>query len=163
MDTFVAPVILFLVFVGAAYYVLVPFLSGKVITVGDEAATRSKALELRKINLYKQIREAEFVREMGLINEEDFERTRVDLITEVADMVGELEGASVSGKVLDDMVSAPAAPSCPSCKAPLTPGARYCSQCGTEAAPPMAGCPGCGAVAAPGDRFCANCGRGLLN
>ncbi len=157
MDAFLAPATLFLIFLVAAYYVLVPFLSAEVEPVGEDAADRATALELRKVNLFKQIREAEFEREMDLINTEDFDRTKADLVAEVAEVMRELDGMpgyqapSEHGATASD---------CPSCGATIVPGARFCSNCGTAVGD---ACPGCGAVVLPGDRFCASCGQGLLN
>ena len=157
MEAFLVPVILFLIFTGAAYYVLVPFLSEKVLSVGGDEAARTTALELRKISLYGQIREAEFEREMGLVDDEDFNRTKADLVAEVAEVMRVLEdipgdhtppgkGDSASG--------------CPRCGAPVEPDARFCPQCGTAMG---SACPSCKATVSSGDRFCASCGRGLLN
>jgi len=186
MDTLLPLVVLILVAIGLVYYVLVPFVSEKVAAVGEDAATRATALELHKVNLYKQIREVEFEREMGLIDEEDFDRTRADLLTEVAQVMRQLEGAH-EDRVAPEGPSGPSggrtsrrtpegspsgtgpAPAaaeelvCPGCGILLVPGARFCSSCGTAVAPPTAGCPGCGAPVQSGDRFCASCGRGLLN
>ena len=57
---------------------------------------------------------------------------------------------------------APAAPAggafCPNCGAPVTPGQRFCGQCGNALAK---SCPGCGAPADPGARFCGQCGTKL--
>ncbi|MEE9162454.1 MAG: zinc ribbon domain-containing protein [Candidatus Neomarinimicrobiota bacterium] len=162
MDLILPPLILLIVFTGAAYYVLVPFLSEPVIASGDEFATRTVSLELRKVNLFEQIREVEFEREMGLINDEDFDRTRTDLMAEAAQVIGDLEGSS-SGPTttVTSTVGPPAAaPVCPACELPLDPGARFCSSCGTEVGRE---CPSCREIASPGDLFCAHCGRGLRN
>lgn len=63
-------------------------------------------------------------------------------------------------------VAAPAmALACPSCGAPVTPGLRFCGNCGTpfatQAPAPPAGavCPTCGGPMAPGARFCGECGQ----
>lgn len=160
MDTLPALATLFLIFLVATYYVLVPFLSAKVEPVGEDAADRTTALELRKVNLFKQIREAEFEREMGLINDEDFDRTKADLVAEVAEIMRELEG--MPGNQAPPENGA-AASGCPSCGTPIAPGAGFCTHCGAAVAPPTAGCPGCGATVSPGDRFCDGCGRDLLN
>ncbi len=160
MEAFLVPVILFLIFIGTAYYVLVPFLSEKVLSGDGDEAARTTALELRKVNLYGQIREAEFEREMGLIDEEDFNRTKADLVAEVAEVMRGLEGIPGDHTPPE---SGDSASGCPHCGAPIEPGTRFCTQCGTAMTPPMAVCPGCGAAVSSGDRFCASCGRGLLN
>ncbi|UCH61804.1 MAG: zinc ribbon domain-containing protein [Fidelibacterota bacterium] len=157
MDTLLATAALFLIFLFATYYVLVPLLSVKEKPVSEDEADRTIALELRKVNLFKQIREAEFEREMGLINEEDFDRTKTDLLAEVAEVMHELD--SVPGNH-NPPENGTAISDCPSCGAPIVPGTRYCSNCGTAVGDV---CPGCGATVSSGDRFCASCGRGLLN
>jgi len=60
--------------------------------------------------------------------------------------------------------AAPAAPAakafCPECGNPVTPGAKFCSNCGAKQQS-AAVCPGCGQPIAPGAKFCANCGQKL--
>ena len=161
MDTLLPLVVLILVAIGPAYYVLVPFASEKVAAVGEDAATRATVLELRKVNLYKQIREVEFEREMGLVDEEDFDRTRADLLTEVAHVMRQLEGAHEDRVAPEGPLPAAAEELvCPTCGALLVPGARFCGSCGAAVEDT---CPGCGAPVQSGDRFCASCGRGLLS
>ena len=136
MDTLLPLVVLILIAIGPAYYVLVPFVSEEVAAVGEEAATRTTELELRKVNLYRQIREVEFEREMGLIDEEDFDRTRADLLAEVAQVMRQLEGAPGDQRPLE---------------APVLAAAEELV------------CPGCSTPVQSNDRFCASCGRGLPN
>jgi len=50
-------------------------------------------------------------------------------------------------------------PSCPKCQAVVTPGARFCGNCGTSLAAPT--CPKCQAALPPGAKFCGNCGASL--
>ncbi len=161
MDTLLAPTLLFIIFTGTVYYVLVPFLSAGIMAVDEATDLRATALDLRKINLYKQIREVEFEREMGLTNQEDFERSRADLVTEAAEVLREIEGLppTLPG------VEAPPVPTavtsnCPSCQTLVEGGARFCTHCGTQLG---SSCPQCGATTFSGDRFCTDCGRGLLN
>ena len=175
MDTLLPLVVLILVAIGPAYYVLVPFVSEKVAAVGEDAATRATALELRKVNLYKQIREVEFEREMGLVGQEDFDRTQADLLAEVTQVMRQLEGgpgervppegpSSPSGCRTSRRTGPASAPAkqlvCPDCGVSIGPGTRFCNSCGTAVGDT---CPGCGVVVRSGDRFCASCGRGLLN
>jgi membrane protease subunit (stomatin/prohibitin family) len=42
-----------------------------------------------------------------------------------------------------------------------TPGAKFCSSCGTAMAPKAVHCTQCGTAATPGAKFCANCGGAL--
>lgn len=161
MDTFLAPTLLFIIFTGTIYYVLVPFLSAGVMAVNDTTDTLATALELRKINLYKQIREVEFEREMGLTDQEDFERSRVDLVTEAAEVLRDIEGLpSTSSDVEEPPIALVATSNCPSCQTLVESGTRFCTHCGTELG---SSCPQCGVATPHGDRFCTSCGRGLLN
>ena len=63
---------------------------------------------------------------------------------------------------------------CPGCGKPVTPGKKFCSNCGTHvniqsqtvpAAPPglalSSACPGCGNPNRPGAKFCGKCGKKL--
>jgi len=161
MDTFLAPTLLFIIFTGTIYYVLVPFLSAGVMAVNDTTDTLATALELRKINLYKQIREVEFEREMGLTDREDFERSRADLVTEAAEVLRDIEGLpATSSDVEEPPIALVATSNCPSCQTLVESGARFCTDCGTQLG---SSCPQCGVATPHGDRFCTNCGRGLLN
>jgi membrane protease subunit (stomatin/prohibitin family) len=49
---------------------------------------------------------------------------------------------------------------CPSCGAPVTAGAKFCSNCG-QAQPQVKFCPECGTRCEAGSKFCANCGEKL--
>ena len=165
MDTLLAPVLLFIIFTGTLYYVLVPFLSEGILAVDESRRafpeTTATALELRKINLYTQIREVEFEREMGLTNQEDFERSREDLVTEAADVLRDIEGLSpTSPDVEEPPVPLLVTSNCPSCQTLVERGARFCTHCGTQLG---SSCPQCDAATSSDDRFCTNCGRGLLN
>lgn len=161
MDTLLPLVILILIAIGPAYYVLAPFVSDEEAAVGEDEATRTTALELRKVNLYKQIREVEFEREMGLVGQEDFDRTRADLLAEVTQVMRQLEGALAEQVPPVGPAPAPAEELvCPGCGTLIGPGARFCSSCGTAVGKV---CPSCGTPVQSDDRFCASCGRGLLN
>jgi len=54
---------------------------------------------------------------------------------------------------------------CPGCGKPVTPGKKFCSNCGAPAAPvtapppPSSVCAACGNPIKPGAKFCGKCGR----
>jgi hypothetical protein len=51
---------------------------------------------------------------------------------------------------------------CANCHAPNSPGAKFCSNCGSAiAAPQAAHCTQCGTAASPGAKFCGSCGASL--
>lgn len=151
MDMFIGPLALFIVFTGCTYMVLQPFLHVPAVLDIEDLEGRFTALEVRKLDLYGQIREAEFEREMGTIDDEDFERTKRDLFQETAE-------------VLDALEKSPKAPQkssgteCPSCRGEIVKGARFCTHCGEKLG---ASCPSCNAAIIAGDKFCTNCGHGL--
>jgi len=157
MDQVVAVVILVFILLAAMFYILTPFFSEKTASGSGATHNRVTALQLRKVNLYRQIREAEFEREMGLINEADFRRTKADLVEEVADVMGDLN-SKPEVRVLSTAKDVEAV--CTSCGAPIEPGAKFCGQCGVAKDEV---CPSCGTAILSGDRFCAGCGRGLLD
>ncbi len=50
---------------------------------------------------------------------------------------------------------------CPSCQAAVPPG-KFCAECGASLAPPQPRpCPSCNTVNAPGAKFCTNCGTNV--
>lgn len=63
----------------------------------------------------------------------------------------------------------PPAAACPSCGVAVTPGLRFCGNCGAvlaqapgaSPAPAPMTCPSCGSAQAPGTRFCGECGNPL--
>jgi len=47
---------------------------------------------------------------------------------------------------------------CPACGEPLSPGAKFCANCGHKLGEKKA-CPSCGAALSPTAKFCENCGQ----
>lgn len=159
MDTVFAPLALFTMFTGAVTYIFTPFFSHPVMVPHEDATAASMTLELEKVNLMKQLREAEFEQEMGLLGEEDFSRTRAELMAEVGTVMSAIDAAG--GKTAESVVPdvAAAVIACPQCQTESSADDRFCSQCGAEIA---GGCPHCGQTVLPDDRFCGHCGRGLI-
>jgi hypothetical protein len=149
METVLAPIILFIIFTTAVYFFLAPLLTEKIIDSAEDVSAQVAALELRKVNLYKQLREVEFEREMGLADEEDYVRTQNDLMSEVAQVIQQLEGPSIAPEDNVDSAGQSVRVTPREDIATDKPVPRFCTQCG--------------APVRPDDRFCGHCGRGLLN
>ena len=50
---------------------------------------------------------------------------------------------------------------CAECGGALTPGAKFCPNCGAKQQAAASACPGCGNPVNPGAKFCMNCGQKL--
>jgi hypothetical protein len=155
MESLIPPFLLFIIFVGTTYYVLIPFFS-PVSVISEAGNPRATGLQLRKINLYRQLREIEFEHEMGITSPEDFERSRGDILKETKQVITALEQGATSESPVTEETSTV----CPNCSEVVAPDAQFCGQCGTSLGQP---CPSCGETVRHGDRFCASCGRGLIN
>lgn len=161
MEALLSVILLILIFIGSAYYVINPLLSEKVLLADGEIDSKAKVLELRKVSLYKQLRDVEFEKEMGLVEAEDFVRVKADLLSEVAEVMQQIEGKPSNSNQREHLsIDAEIKLICPECHASIELGARFCSHCGLKLAN---ACPHCGAVTSPSDRFCATCGRRLKN
>jgi hypothetical protein len=159
MEAILSPLLLFLIFVGGTYYVIHPLLSEKTILAKKEITNNSSVLQLRKVSLYKQLRDVEFEKEMGLVEVEDFARAKADLMSEIAEVMQQIEGKPSGTSAREQLpIDTEIMPTCPECHASTEPGARFCSHCGTKL---TEACPQCGAATSTNDRFCAACGRGL--
>ncbi len=154
MESFLPPLFLFIIFVSASYYVLIPFFSEVSIPQGGEPIVTG--LQLRKINLYRQLREIEFEHEMGITDLEDFERSRGDILKETKSVIAALDqGMTSESPMIEEATTA-----CPNCSKDIAQDSLFCGQCGTSLGQP---CPSCSETVKHGDRFCASCGRGLIN
>ena len=74
-------------------------------------------------------------------------------------------GQLFTQQMAQQQAAQPAAPAakggfCSNCGQPLTPGAKFCPNCGQKQAAEGV-CPGCGAAVQPGAKFCAGCGQKL--
>jgi membrane protease subunit (stomatin/prohibitin family) len=112
------------------------------------------------LNKYTQFQAAESMREAAQ-NGGGFAGAGVGMGAGMA--MGQMFNQAMSANMQQSQAQAPAQQSagfCPSCGNPLTPGAKFCANCGQKLnAAPV--CPGCGQPVEPGAKFCANCGTKL--
>lgn len=121
----------------------------------------------RRDAVYSAIKELEFERDLGSLSPQDFQSLEARYKGRAIAILKQLDHAA-SGKAWEEQIESEVArlrqaekagvASCPKCGASLTPGSRFCSECGT---PQGNACPSCGAAIKEGDRFCSQCGASL--
>ena len=156
----IAPLILFAMFAGGIYFVILPFLKTVPSTTLTTMDENLEALELTKVNLLTQIREVEFEHAMGIVSTEDFDRIRGELVSETGSVISQLESlGDFPGKATDDAaVLSTTEIECPTCGQPVKPDSRFCSSCGASL---LNSCPACGHSVDASYKFCTACGSKL--
>lgn len=149
----IAPIILFIVFVSLSYFVIKPFLVG----AGNSATiikddTDEKVRELEKISLLKQIREVEFEKEMGVTSDEDFQRIKSELVSQVSGYLSKDKSTGNGSQHVDPELEI----SCPGCSETVSKSDKFCGSCGSSLKTP--GCSKCGETLNQKAKFCSNCG-----
>ncbi len=115
----------------ACYHALVGFFGGgreaRAISARDrEAMLREKALVLRSI------KELEFDRGMGKVNDADYAEIGARLRARAMDVMREIDAAPVSAPPREKGAKAPASRACAACRTDNDPDARFCKQCGAK-------------------------------
>ncbi|NOZ09205.1 MAG: zinc-ribbon domain-containing protein [FCB group bacterium] len=119
-------IVVFIILIAAVYFTLMPFMSEKVLARYQNAnQDEYSADELKKINLLRQIKEVEFEREIGIIDQEDFHRVKSELMNETRDVMESIESEKTTAPK-----SAPE--HCPKCSARVPKGSKFCGHCGTS-------------------------------
>lgn len=152
-------------------FVLVPIFSeDKRTAIGVSDAEHALLdLEEKKSRLYEAINDLDFEKAAGKVSETDYTHARDDYLSQVAEVMAELDALapekSVSKKrsakspVPEDSETtreAAARRACASCGATSPLEARFCVQCGL---PLAAGCASCGHELPEEARFCPGCGE----
>lgn len=140
----IVSILFFSIFLSLCWFVFSPLINntGDFTLISDDEQV---AIEIYKKNLYKQIREVEFEKEMGILTEEDFQYVKQGLISEAGELMDIKMENPVSQKI----------GKCPECKTELYDRNKYCSGCGLE----LSYCSSCGSVTLPTDSFCSKCGK----
>ncbi len=104
-------------------------------------------LELRKSQIYENLRDLQFEYRLGKLSDADYQKTKVDLQRELAKVLAEIEALAPAPAA--SQVKAAAAAPAQKAAAP-------------KAAPaPENECPNCGAKFAQPMKFCGECGKAM--
>jgi len=140
------PILLFLIFIFTIYYTVHPFFSEKVVYPEQSKNPNDIANKRRLVNIFKQIRETEFEHDMGIIADEDFERTRSELKLEASNLLENNDPISKSN-------------TCFKCDNSIKEDDKFCSDCGLNLTEKM--CSNCNIPINENDKFCSQCGTNV--
>mgnify|MGYP002624203617 CR=1 FL=1 len=110
------------------------------------------------------LRDLEFDHQLDVVSDEDYARTKGQLMTQAAQA---LEQQVEARSQLDDLIetairakrgSINQPVTCQHCHEQLAPDDNFCPQCGRMA---RVNCPVCQQAGTPGDNFCTGCGTSL--
>jgi hypothetical protein len=105
-----------------------------------EAPSPWAYLEQRKAQIYENLRDLQFEYRVGKLSDEDYQKTKVGLQTELAGVLAEIDRVQPEAAA----IPAPAPPPAP----PLSDSAKLCPHCGAKFARAM--------------KFCGECGKAMV-
>lgn len=110
------------------------------------------------------LRDLEFDHQLDVVSDEDYARTKGQLMTQAAQALEQqVEVQSELDELIETAVRAKRGGAnqpftCQHCQEQLTPDDNFCPQCGRIA---QVNCPVCQQAGTPGDNFCTGCGTSL--
>jgi hypothetical protein len=140
------PILLFLIFIGAVYFTAHPLFSQKNYKLNLNFNQAELTKKRRLINLFSQIKEAEFEHQMGITVEEDFNRTKAELKSEASKII---ENSDTPQNISFN--------TCENCKKTNDSNSKFCSHCGHNLFEIK--CTNCQCELTPKDKFCSQCGN----
>ena len=144
----IVPVIFFLIFVALSWFVFSSLFRNNFeheIVIDENQG----AIDTYKKNLYNQLQEVEFEKEMGTTTDEDYQFVRQGLLREAGNILENPEVPSIQKKT----------GICPGCRSSINKNDKFCSNCGYN----IISCSKCGLIITQTDKFCSNCGDLLKN
>jgi rRNA maturation endonuclease Nob1 len=133
-------------------------------------------LATRKDSLYSMLKELEFDYDMGNLSPEDHRVLEEKYKRKAAATLREIDALSAARRgrrkqvvekpMTEDEIEDEVRRlrrqkrTCSHCGAAVSPGDRFCPQCGQRQTQPV--CPQCQSPYKPGDRFCSNCGSAVM-
>jgi hypothetical protein len=106
-----------------------------------EAPSPSAHLEQRRAQIYENLRDLQFEYRVGKLSDEDYQKTKVGLQTELAGVLAEIDRIQPETAA----IPAPAPPPAPA----LSDSAKLCPHCGAKFARAM--------------KFCGECGKAMVS
>jgi hypothetical protein len=95
-------------------------------------------LEVRKASIYENLRDLQFEYRVGKLSDEDYQRTKTELQTQLAGILGEIEAieqGALKTKPVSVKTSAQTATVCPHCAAKFPKPLKFCGECGKPMVP----------------------------
>ncbi len=107
-----------------------------------EAPSPSAHLEQRKAQIYENLRDLQFEYRVGKLSDEDYQKTKVGLQTELAGVLAEIDRVQPEAAAIPAPAPPPPAP-------PVSDSAKLCPHCGAKFARAM--------------KFCGECGKAMVS
>lgn len=117
-----------------------------------EAESPARHLDERKVAIYENLKDLNFEFRLGKLSEEDYQKTKLGLQKELAEVLAETD------RVLGRVKTAPAATPVASAAEPVATPAAVKQAEPAPAADPFQ-CPSCGARFETALKFCGECGK----
>ena len=92
-------------------------------------------MEVRKASIYENLRDLQFEFRVGKLSDEDYQRTKTELQTQLAAVLGEIEAiergaAPKAVKPVGKPAPQQTATVCPHCSAKFPKPLKFCGECG---------------------------------
>ena len=100
------------------------------------AVSPTAHLEERKAQIYENLRDLQFEYRLGKLSDADYQKTKVDLQSELAKVLAEIDSVQPAVPVVQHKAAAAAAQSqsdgktCPHCGATFPQPMKFCGECG---------------------------------
>jgi hypothetical protein len=90
-------------------------------------------LEVRKAAIYENLRDLQFEYRVGKLSDQDYQRTKTELQTQLAGVLGEIEAIEQGAPKAKPAASKPSSQTatvCPHCAAKFPKPLKFCGECG---------------------------------
>jgi hypothetical protein len=93
-----------------------------------EPVSPTEHLDERKARIYEGLRDLQFEFRLGKLSEEDYQRTKLELQTELAAVMAQID--KIQPKQLKPQPPPPDPNQCPHCQARFPQPLKFCGECG---------------------------------